>query len=449
MRFPGFFRPRSNFYRLPNDWFDIWAQVRRTSGRTRIVGLLKVVEYVIKWTWGRQNYERPVRITRRDFQYGRRWNGRRLDRGTGLSSRPPENAICLAEHLGLIESHRSGKDGGPCFLPHLRAEEEDSPGFLASGEEEWRGFPLPEANFFLVPKIWTDLTCTVTSDSLILAVEYFFRHTWGWRGGWDKPCWMTAEEVAGGRRYRSPGREEERYDRGIGYSVDRVRDALREGVRRGWLVWRRRGRDSVEYALHLRGMVVSAEGEFLGFEKRGEGMPAGDESTAPTDESTAPSDESTALTDESTAPSDESTAPYIQTLHQTLFQTPPPDTADASADGGGESGGGGGADDPLLRRLTSLDPPMSREDAGRLIATYGPGSVRAWLEALEGDPTVRSVAALLIHKLRTGQTPPGGGPGGPDPACPLCDGTGVVRIAAPEGDPDRGRTVPCPRCGAG
>ena len=50
--FPGFFRPKSNFYRLPNDWFDIWANIRQKTGRSRILALLKIVEYVIKWTWG-------------------------------------------------------------------------------------------------------------------------------------------------------------------------------------------------------------------------------------------------------------------------------------------------------------------------------------------------------------------------------------------------------------
>ena len=89
---------------------------------------------------------------------------------------------------------------------------------------------------------------------------------------------------------------------------------------------------------------------------------------------------------------------------------------------------------------------MSREDAVNLIAAYGPDLIQGWLKVLENDPTVRSVPALLIHKLRTGQTPPGGDRRRPAPECPLCGGTGVVRIAGPEGDPDRGRTVVCPRC---
>ena len=52
--FSGFARPKSNFYRLPNDWFDIWHQARvELSGGSppaRILGPLKIVEYVIKYS---------------------------------------------------------------------------------------------------------------------------------------------------------------------------------------------------------------------------------------------------------------------------------------------------------------------------------------------------------------------------------------------------------------
>jgi len=84
------------------------------------------------------------------------------------------------------------------------------------------------------------------------------------------------------------------------------------------------------------------------------------------------------------------------------------------------------------------------------VVTYGADAVRAWLDAPERDPSVRSVAAVLIHKLRTGQTPPGGGDGRhPDPDCTLCHGTGVIRLDVPETDPDYGRSLPCPRCRSG
>ena len=30
-QFPGFTRPESNYYRLPNNWFDIWQQARQQA----------------------------------------------------------------------------------------------------------------------------------------------------------------------------------------------------------------------------------------------------------------------------------------------------------------------------------------------------------------------------------------------------------------------------------
>lgn len=423
MKFRGFFRPRSNFYRLPNDWFEVWAWARRASGRARIVGLLKVVEYVIKWTWGHQNYDQPVRISRREFEHGRRRGRKRLDRGTGLTSTPLVAAIRLAEQLMLLDVRQ--EDDGPSYLPRLCPEENRSHMFLPRDGEEWRGFLPPKANYFLVPEIWTDLMADITSETEILAVEYFFRHTWGWEGGWNEPCWMTVEEVAEGRRYRSVDRRGAQYDGGIGYSVRAVRDALRQAVEHGWLVWRWNRHGQIEYALHLDGMIVSAEGEFLGFAgAEGESRPLAEQGRPLREETLPPAEES---------------RPHINpdTFSDTSSDTT---TRHPCTDGGGD------AHTRLLQRLTSLDPPMSREDAAKLIAAYGHGPIQDWLGALENDPTVRSVSALLIHKLRTGQTPPGDGHSQTVAQCPLCGGTGVVRIGGPDGDPDHGRTIPCPRC---
>ena len=115
-----------------------------------------------------------------------------------------------------------------------------------------------------MPAIWTDLTSDVSSEALILATEYLFRHTWGWDGGWERPCWLTTEEIATGRRYRSAARQGERYDEGIGYSERALRDALAEGVKRGWLVWQETESGGRVYALHLKGMQVAEDGRFLG-----------------------------------------------------------------------------------------------------------------------------------------------------------------------------------------
>ena len=46
--FPGFYRPKSNFFKLPNDWFDIWADMRRRVGRNRIFGMFEIIGHVIE-----------------------------------------------------------------------------------------------------------------------------------------------------------------------------------------------------------------------------------------------------------------------------------------------------------------------------------------------------------------------------------------------------------------
>jgi len=268
MDFQGFRRPRANFYRLPNDWFDIWRAARISLGRTRILGALKVTEYVIKWTWGYQNFDRPIRLSWLDFQRGRREGDKSLDLGTGLSSRSLQDALRLAVKLDLVEKHESA-DGHPTYLPHLRLPEDDDAGFLQGGEDVKRhGFSTPTANYFLIPASWTDLTTELRSETLILTMSYLFRHTWGWHGNQHEPCWLSEEEIVYGRRYASPDRRAERYDGGTGYTARAVRKALKEGLQCGWLVWCNRQGQRV-YALHLEGMRVNETGEFLGWKQMG------------------------------------------------------------------------------------------------------------------------------------------------------------------------------------
>jgi hypothetical protein len=322
----------------------------------------------------------------------------------------------------------------------------------------------------MVPAIWTDLTSDTNSATLILTVEYFFRHTWGWQSGWDEPRWLTEEEIANGRRYRSRERRGQRYDAGIGYSARSVRSALAEGVRQRWLVWREdETTGKKRYALHLRGMNVSPVGEFLGFQGN---ATKEDDSPLPTNQEppetdlppaskNGPHEETTvhlqaqvatlartvgqlqkavslAFSDSfqdqegveaNRAPLEANRAPleaigapdgsyqsasYTDTFSDTSVQTPPPDTAldevkDAAAAAmPNSSDSGGGIPSALLNRLASLEPPVSPEVATDLIATFGQQRVAATLDAVERDPTVTSIAAVLIYRLRAGQTPPGG-----------------------------------------
>ena len=268
-QFSGFARPKSNFYRLPNDWFDIWRQAREAlaqgSQPARVVGPLKIVEYVIKYTWGRTNFDEPIRMSRSDLRQGVRGrHNRRLDKGTGLGSESTiSRGISTAIELGLLEQVEFNDDPGRqerLYLPRLRPPDDEIEDISPSKA----GFERPTANFFLVPNYWSDICADIRSEILIIAMEYFFRHSWGWQVGEHEIRWLDADDVANGRKYRSEARRGDRYDEGTGYTTRKLRDALEEGVKRELLVWRK-GQTGKEYALRMAWMEgIEPDGYFDG-----------------------------------------------------------------------------------------------------------------------------------------------------------------------------------------
>jgi hypothetical protein len=259
--FTGFPEPTANWYRLPNTWFDDWRLIRTETGRTRIASLVKVTEYVIKHSWGYQNYHDPVRLSWTDFLDGRQRYGKRTDHGTGLSRGGLQRALDVSVDLDLLERPAAEEGKVYAYLPHMRPADAAVPSQAVG--QPWTGFAPPQSNFFKVPKVWTDLTAAISSAVTILTVEYFMRHSWGW-SGWDgEPRWLQIDEIAKGRRYRSPEREGERYDSGIGYSERSVSEAVKDAVERGLLVWRETPSGGREFALHLAGMQVDEEGRWL------------------------------------------------------------------------------------------------------------------------------------------------------------------------------------------
>ncbi len=263
--FTGFAYPEANWYRLPNDWFDIWADLRQQTGRARIKGPLLVTQYVIKHTWGWQNFATPVRLSWHDFQYGRRTGTRNLDHGTGLARRALRHALADVQAWGLLE-HPRDEAGQPTYTyrPRMLPPDPDTPAALVNEDAggEWRGFAPPRSNFFKVPALWTDMSARLSSEVALLSVEYLFRHTWGWET-WDgRACWLTEDEIAHGRQYANG---EERYDAGIGYSMRAVHDGLHEALTQGLLVWRENGAVR-QHALYLQGMVIGDAGEFQGWD---------------------------------------------------------------------------------------------------------------------------------------------------------------------------------------
>lgn len=94
--FAGFDTPHQNWFKMPNDWTDITADLSS-------IAELKVVEYVLKHTWGYQEYGVRKRITNDEFMQGRkRKDGTRMDKGTGLTKKSVIAGIKSALARGLL-----------------------------------------------------------------------------------------------------------------------------------------------------------------------------------------------------------------------------------------------------------------------------------------------------------------------------------------------------------
>ncbi|MBN1954995.1 MAG: hypothetical protein JW900_08095 [Anaerolineae bacterium] len=276
--FLGFEQPRKNYFRLPNNWFELWAWIRARMEalglRTNQLGaLIKWVEYLLKHSWGYLNFDVPVRLTNDEFQDGRRratqdgTRGSRMDLGTGLSSRTLVKVPALLLDLGLIERQVDDSDKARVkhwYLPRLHPDRGESQPVFYETLDTFTGFDFPDSDWFPVPFAWTNLTRPIGSAVEILSCEYLMRHTFGWR---DPVRWLTATEISSGRQRR----DGTTYDAGIYYSRDVVVAACKKLVERKLLVWRPAereiGREEREYALRLKGMRVDDDtGQWLGSE---------------------------------------------------------------------------------------------------------------------------------------------------------------------------------------
>src|SRR5436309_1091822 len=95
--FQGFCKPEANFLRLPNEWTDITAKLTSLAE-------MKLVEYVLKHTWGYSEFDMVKKITTDEFMYGRKKkDGTRIDRGTGLSKPSVIEGLNTAVKHGLLE----------------------------------------------------------------------------------------------------------------------------------------------------------------------------------------------------------------------------------------------------------------------------------------------------------------------------------------------------------
>ena len=80
MTFDGFVPPTKNYFPMPNEWIDICSEIDNLAE-------LKVIQYVLRHTWGYHEYGMPKAITVDEFMHGRKKaDGSRIDKGTGLKS---------------------------------------------------------------------------------------------------------------------------------------------------------------------------------------------------------------------------------------------------------------------------------------------------------------------------------------------------------------------------
>jgi hypothetical protein len=107
MTFEGFAVPQKNYFPMPNIWINICAHIDNLAE-------LKVVQYVLRHTWGYHEYGIPKTISVDEFMYGRkRADGSRIDDGTGLKSdRSVKDGIKAALDHGYLICEVDDTDKG-------------------------------------------------------------------------------------------------------------------------------------------------------------------------------------------------------------------------------------------------------------------------------------------------------------------------------------------------
>jgi len=89
---------------MPNGWTNITARITSLAE-------LKVVEYVLKHTWGYHEFGILKKITTDEFMHGRkRKDGTRIDLGTGLSNRSVIDGLRRAVEHGLLVEEVDDRD---------------------------------------------------------------------------------------------------------------------------------------------------------------------------------------------------------------------------------------------------------------------------------------------------------------------------------------------------
>lgn len=107
-KFEGFrkiSKTSKHFYNVPNEWTDVVAEIDNLAE-------LKVIEYIMRHTWGFKEYGGFKHITTDEFMHGRKkGNKGRMDNGTKLSNRSVIDGLRAAIEHGYVLCRLDDTDG--------------------------------------------------------------------------------------------------------------------------------------------------------------------------------------------------------------------------------------------------------------------------------------------------------------------------------------------------
>jgi hypothetical protein len=105
--FPGFWNPQEydGYTKLPHEFIGLLPKMSETE--------LKITLYIMRHTWGFQEFDKPKKITVDEFRFGRkRSDGTRMDEGTGLSNWGVQDGLAKALTHGYIICKEDRRDKG-------------------------------------------------------------------------------------------------------------------------------------------------------------------------------------------------------------------------------------------------------------------------------------------------------------------------------------------------
>ena len=104
--FSGFQMPDQCWSKLPHELFDHVELFKRPAE-------MMVILYILRHTWGNNEYDKPKRISMDEFVNGRkRRNGTRIDKGLGMAENSIRTGLRAAEEHGFIVTTVDDSDKG-------------------------------------------------------------------------------------------------------------------------------------------------------------------------------------------------------------------------------------------------------------------------------------------------------------------------------------------------